>query len=289
MTSAQHKSARFQSDRATVESGLSAVFADQRGPVAEAMKYAALGNGKRIRPILAIRIGRMLGGDHRQVLPAAVGVELLHAASLIVDDLPCMDDDDMRREKPTVHRAHGEATALLAAFGLVGLAGRSLYRASATRFSEEAFRYQDALLGTLDCSSLLGGQAADLGLDLELGNRRTLVVKAMKTAPLFELAAHAGVLGSGVDDAARDIICRLGRNFGLAFQLIDDWLDEELDSAELPSQQLSVVRRMLEPFDSNADEIIELVDYLNAKLSNRERQLQAPLDQREPSIGIRAA
>ncbi len=277
----------IDADRAAIEAGLREMFSGHQGPVAAAMRYATLGKGQRIRPLLALRVGRMLAADPRLVLPGGLAVELLHAASLVVDDLPCMDDAETRRGQPAAHRAHGEATAILAAFGMVAMAGRVALPREGSSLGEEAASFQQALLGTLDCSTLLGGQAADLGLDLALGDRQSLRVKAMKTAPLFELAAHAGTLGSRAGRNRRAEVRRLGREFGLAFQLVDDWLDHELDTDALPRQQLEIVRRMLSDYGNRANEVMEILDYLDARLNNHVPA--AAGDQYEKSLASRAA
>jgi geranylgeranyl pyrophosphate synthase len=115
-------------DRNFVDDALESTLRDHSphsgSPVAAAMRFAVLNGGQRLRPVLALRIGRLSNADLRLVTRGAVATELFHCASLIVDDLPCMDDEMMRRGQPTVHRQFGEATALLAAFSLVALAAR---------------------------------------------------------------------------------------------------------------------------------------------------------------------
>ena len=158
---------QLANDRSIVNRYLERVFAcdpaSSHGVVQEAMRYAVLGSAQRIRPILTMRVARLLGVPCDLTIRAAAAVELLHCASLVVDDLPCMDDSAERRRKPAVHARYGESTALLAAFGLVALSARSVVDCSAGRDDlGRLLKFQIQLLRSLDCSGLLAGQALDL-------------------------------------------------------------------------------------------------------------------------------
>jgi len=182
--------------------------------VSGAMEYSVLGGGQRLRPLLALRIGRVMRAESELVMRGAVAVELLHCASLIVDDLPCMDDEAFRRGRPTVHREFGEATAVLAAFSLVALAARQTVEGIADPFVlEQMVAFQQKVLQVLDCNNLVGGQAMDLAGG---GSSRQLAEK--KTAPLFALAARAGVIGADMDPVERQAALRFGHEFGVAYQ-----------------------------------------------------------------------
>ncbi|MBE0656270.1 MAG: polyprenyl synthetase family protein, partial [Bryobacteraceae bacterium] len=155
-------------DRVAVETELSALVSPpgtSRTPFRDAMHYAALGSGQRLRPILSLRTARALGIESALTLRAAAAVELIHCASLIVDDLPCMDNEAERRGRPTTHTVYGEPTALLAAFGLVGLAGRCLLTMNHDPSAcATILHFQSHLLGSLDASGLCEGQDLDLRL-----------------------------------------------------------------------------------------------------------------------------
>lgn len=253
-------------DRTFVDDALELALSDQpgavRNPVFQAMRFAVLTGGQRLRPVLALRIGRMANADLRLVMRGAVAIELFHCASLIVDDLPCMDDELMRRGQPTVHRQYGEATALLAAFSLVALAAR--HATEGVTCPAEAERlscFQQKLLRVLDCNSLVGGQAMDLAAPGASSRR----LAELKTAPLFKLAARAGLLGSPLDEPLRRQVTQLGHEFGVSYQLMDDLNDGHATSREAFEEQLAQTRNLLSPFGQKAAEIQEMLDYLEAK------------------------
>ena len=147
----------FLPERQAIERELSALLLPgddgDCGSVHEAMAYATLGNGKRIRPVLSIRVAEMIQNETALSLRAAASVEIFHCASLIIDDLPCMDNESERRGRPTVHVAYGEAAAVLAAFGLVALGSRCLLDlpVAATQLPQ-LVDFQKRLLRTLDCA-----------------------------------------------------------------------------------------------------------------------------------------
>ena len=224
------------SDRDRIEASLSDLLPDQTSSVNRAMQYSVLGCGQRLRPILSLRTARALDCDGPVPLRLAASVELLHCASLIIDDLPCMDNDLVRRNRAAVHVQFGEATAILAAFALVALAAKSV--ADHTCF-------QLKLLGTLDCDALIGGQALDLELAGNLRDADRACVAAMKTVPLFELAAEAGCLGSSVHAEERRAAAAFGREYGIAYQLLDDYLDGEVAELDRVLQQIEGARSCL--------------------------------------------
>ena len=251
------------SDRLAVDRYLDSMLASQGGPVCEAMRYAVLGSGQRLRPILALRTAVMLRADAAVAMRAAAAVELLHCASLIVDDLPCMDNEQLRRNRPTVHRQFGEATALLAAFALVGLAARSMV---------EHACFQARLLSMLDCNSLVGGQALDLALTGETRERNRSRVTHMKTVPLFQLAMEAGTLAATCSKMDCALLLQFGKEFGVAYQMADDYLDGEFDDRAAVDEQFSRARVLLNGFPDGASGLLELVDHLNAKIREEDRR-----------------
>lgn len=235
--------------------------------VFEAMSYAVLGTGQRIRPILSLRISRLINAPPDLTLAAAGAVELLHCASLIIDDLPCMDDSPFRRDRAAVHIRFGESTAILAAFGLVALAARSVLEGhwqSADR--ERIIGFQLALLGTLDCCGLIAGQAMDLEHAARESCHRDSNISDMKTVPLFSLAVQAGSLVPIHNADSSAVLSGFGREFGLAFQMSDDLLDGEEQDPRPFLEKLSLLRALVAHFGPAACDIESLIDYLNDRV-----------------------
>ncbi len=199
--------------------------------LAEAMRYATLGGGKRIRPLLAYAAGELAGADADAVDAPAAAVELIHAYSLVHDDLPCMDDDELRRGKPTCHVAFGEATALLAGDALQALSFDVLAR---SRLREPALACA-RLAAAVGCNGMAGGQSIDLdavGAILPLPELETM--HRLKTGALIGAAVRLGAMAgrtlAAAEEAALDAYARTA---GLAFQVIDDVLDVEGSSVSL--------------------------------------------------------
>ena len=201
----------------------------------EAMRYAVLNGGKRIRAILVIATGEALQADPERLEPPACAVELIHAYSLVHDDLPSMDDDDLRRGVPSCHRAFDEATALLAGDALQTLAFEVLARAPAPGAGE--------LIGVLARASgsrgMAGGQAVDLesvGRTLSLGQIESMHLH--KTGALIRASVRLGALSAGSrDPEVLDRLDEYARCIGLAFQIHDDVLDIESETETLGKQQ----------------------------------------------------
>jgi geranylgeranyl pyrophosphate synthase len=233
------------------------------GPVGEAMRYAVLNGGSRIRPLLALGVARLCDADSVLALRAAAAVEILHAASLVVDDLPCMDNAPERRGQPAVHVAFGEATAMLAAFALVALAARSVAeQACRPGLANRQRQFQIDLLRTLDCSGLVGGQSLDVTLDPEQREESRAFVNELKTVPLFDLAVKAGLAYSAAEPS--QALGRLGFEFGVAFQMADDLDDGETGDPAAVAAQWEAVRACVPP-GRRASSVFELIDYLHAR------------------------
>ena len=200
----------------------------------EAMRYAALGGGKRLRPGLMIAAARLFDRDDEGVLVAAAALECIHCYSLVHDDLPAMDDDDMRRGRPTVHRAFDEATAILAGDALLTLAfdfvaDPRVHADAGVRLSASRDLARAAGVG-----GMAGGQMLDLAAEHStLGEAEIRLLQSMKTGALIRYAARTGARLAGA--SAKDIerLTRFGEVIGLAFQLADDLLDVEGDAAAL--------------------------------------------------------
>ncbi|BDF70827.1 farnesyl-diphosphate synthase [Oscillospiraceae bacterium] len=228
--------ARLQEDRALVEDWLQGAFTDRepRADLYDAMRYSLLAGGKRLRPILALEACRMCGGDVEAVLPLACAVEMVHTYSLIHDDLPCMDDDDLRRGRPTNHKVYGEATAVLAGDGLLTAAFETIFDCASDLPARRVLEAAQCLAAASGGRGMVGGQALDMAGE---GHALTLPdveeLQQLKTGALISAAAEMGCIlagGSGEDRAA---VRKYARKLGLAFQIRDDMLDVEGDAATL--------------------------------------------------------
>lgn len=254
-------------DQELIEHELTATLGPARpheSSVDEAMRYAVAG-GARLRPLIALRIARLVSAEERPVLRAAISLELLHCASLIVDDLPSMDNSAMRRGEPTVHVVFGEATAILAAFALVALAARSLVDLDASPAHRYALLgYQDKLLRTLDVSGLVGGQELDLraGSTSRFERQR---INEKKTVPLFELAAEAGLLCAGPGAEEHRLLRMFARDYGRAYQVVDDYLDGDIDSRNAALSKVNQACRSLAPFGARAAGLLEMTELLRTR------------------------
>jgi farnesyl diphosphate synthase len=201
----------------------------------EAMRYATLEGGKRVRPLLAFGAGELAGAPVQRLEIAAAAVELIHAYSLVHDDLPCMDDDVLRRGKPTLHVRYGEATALLAGDALQSLAFQVL---AEHRLADEPAA-QIEMIRTLALAAgsrgMAGGQAVDLeatGRQLELPELEFMHIR--KTGALIRAAVVLGAAcGAPLAEAARERLDRYAKCIGLAFQVVDDVLDAAASTATL--------------------------------------------------------
>jgi geranylgeranyl pyrophosphate synthase len=195
------------------------------------MRYSVLAGGKRLRPCLVLLGARAAGADDTPLLPVAAAVELVHTYSLIHDDLPSMDDDDLRRGKPSCHKVFGEATAILAGDALHTLAFEIL---ASFRPSERAAALVRETARACGTRGMVGGQAADL--EAEGRPPSVEVVEGIhrrKTGALFAASLRLGALGAGAPRPVVEALDRYGERLGLAFQIVDDVLDEEGLAADL--------------------------------------------------------
>ncbi|MCL2696737.1 MAG: polyprenyl synthetase family protein [Oscillospiraceae bacterium] len=218
-------------------------------PLKEAVQYSLNAGGKRIRPVLTLAFCEAYGGDVRKHAPAAAAIELLHTSTLIQDDLPCMDDDDMRRGKPACHKAFSESDALLAASSM---AYRAIYMLEDPRIIKAVCGYM---------GKVYDGQKLDLG-----GSPDTLRVYELKTCALIQAACVTGVIAGGGSNSAIKNAHDYGYNLGLAFQLIDDILDGEgHESAALDAEKYTrEALKLLEAVPNN-----EFLTELTKKLLHR--------------------
>lgn len=204
--------------------------------VVEAMRYSLLGGGKRLRPILCLAAAEAVAGETPYVLPVACALEMIHTYSLIHDDLPAMDDDDLRRGRPTCHKQFDEATAILAGDGLLTAAFWVLAEA-AIQHSGQAAVYAEIIRLIASASGyqgMVGGQMADL---LAEGQPSTLhqveEIHRLKTGALLTASVRAGAVLGGGSVQQVEALTRYGEKFGLIFQITDDLLDVEGESGEM--------------------------------------------------------
>ncbi|MEX1367260.1 MAG: polyprenyl synthetase family protein [Nannocystaceae bacterium] len=223
--------AYFDDRRSQVDQALDTLLAakgDDPYRLREAMRYAVLGGGKRMRPLLTIAACEAAGGQASDAMPAACAVELVHAYSLVHDDLPAMDDDDERRGKPTVHVAFGQAAAVLAGDALLTLAFGAFAGARGGSGRSRPFEAMLELATRSGIDGMVGGQAIDLQAGQDIRDLQQLErLHALKTGGLYQAGGAMGALMAGADDAQVDRLRRYGLAFGIAFQHADDVLDDD--------------------------------------------------------------
>lgn len=200
------------------------------GTVQRSMAYTILAPSKRVRPVLTLLTAELCGGSAARATPAAAVMELVHASSLILDDLPSMDDAPLRRGRKSNHLVFGEGIAILAAFGLLNLAYATLARAYEPHI---VVRLATLLSDAIGADGLIGGQAEDLlATDRQITFEVLERIHRGKTGALFSAAATAGAVTSGAPPDAVASLAAFAKNLGLAFQVIDDLLDVEGDPAK---------------------------------------------------------
>ena len=207
---------------------------EPRADLYDAMRYSLLAGGKRLRPVLLLESCRMCGGDVEGALPFACAVEMLHTYSLIHDDLPAMDNDDLRRGRPTNHKVYGEATAILAGDGLLTAAFETMLEHGGDLPAPRVLAAAACLGRAAGARGMVGGQALDMageGHALALADVEEL--QRLKTGALIAAAAEMGCILAGGGAEARAAVRRYAEKLGLAFQIRDDMLDVEGDEATL--------------------------------------------------------
>jgi geranylgeranyl diphosphate synthase type II len=282
--------------------GLPGFFADYHGrvsaeigrlvkgssPVERAMAYTAAAPSKQVRAVLTIVCAELCGGSAARAIPAAAAIELVHASSLILDDLPAMDDAPLRRGLPANHLAFDESTAILAAFGLLNLAYATFARSYEPPL---ATRLATLTADAVGPDGLIGGQALDLAAtDQQISFEILERIHRGKTGALFVAAASCGAVIAGAGQDSTNALAAYAKNLGLAFQIVDDLLDVEGDPAQtgkavredarkttfvsfsgvdgarqLAAELCETADRALGPFGSRADRLRELSAFVAAR------------------------
>jgi geranylgeranyl diphosphate synthase, type II len=282
----------FELDRAVVDAALNKYLPPARtlpSSIHEAMRYSVFAGGKRLRPVLCLEAARLFSDPPAAAVTAGCAIEFIHTYSLIHDDLPALDNDDLRRGKPTCHKQFGEAIAILAGDGLLTLAFETLAQtpveaARGVRLISEVSRAAGTVRG------MVGGQVADLEAEKTRADLATLeYIHRSKTAALIRAACVAGAIAGGASDSDVERLRNFGENIGWAFQVVDDILDVEESSAalgktagkdqaqqkatypaligltqsrEVASELAAKAISELEPFGARAGNLRELADFL---------------------------
>ena len=196
----------------------------------EAMRYSTCGGGKRIRGLLTLLACQVVGGEWENALPAACAIEMIHSYSLIHDDLPCMDDDALRRGKPTNHRIYGEDIALLAGDALLTQAVETMLEYTPAGLKMYYWKALKELIKASNTEGMIGGQVLDLEAEGKILNLQELQeIHRRKTGALIKAAiGMGGIIGGGTEEEI-EALSNYGEALGLAFQITDDLLDREAD------------------------------------------------------------
>lgn len=226
----------FEEDRALIEAALSRLLpAEDTPPVSihKAMRYSVSAGGKRIRPVLCVEAARLFSAHVNGAVDAGCALEFIHTYSLIHDDLPALDNDDLRRGKPTNHKVFGEAIAILAGDALLTLAFQTLASAPIEPARRvRAIMEVSAAAGTVN--GMVGGQVADIEAERKPVDEKGLeYIHRSKTAALIRASIVTGAIAGGASDEDVERLRRFGENIGWAFQVVDDILDVEESSAAL--------------------------------------------------------
>ncbi len=218
--------------RSRIENGIRA-FIEQMGEknaLRDACEYSLLNGGKRLRPILVLMIAEALNKGF-DVLPAALSVEFFHTASLIADDLPCMDDDDVRRSRPSLHKAYGENVAILASYALIAEGYGGIYRNSRHNPQADALLCLEAATRCAGINGATNGQFLDL-FPPEINLEMVKKIIFQKTVTLFEISFILGWIFGGGEAQKLEQVRRCAYHLGMAFQIADDLIDDMQDSIQ---------------------------------------------------------
>ena len=193
----------------------------------ESMRYSVLAGGKRLRPVMCLETCKLFGGNIEDALPIACAIEMLHVQSLIHDDLPCMDNDDFRRGKPSNHKAFSESTAVLAGDALISYGVQTIIEKSKNLSLEKVLKLVELYSNAAGVFGIIAGQIVDIQSEGKKIDAKTLeYIHTHKTADMFRFALKAGGVVAGVSDEVLEHLDELGLKLGIAFQICDDILDE---------------------------------------------------------------
>ena len=281
---------RLDAHRARIEDWLHGCFLDRepREMLYDAMRYSLLAGGKRLRPVLTLEACFLCGGSVEAALPFAGAVEMVHTYSLIHDDLPCMDDDDLRRGRPTNHKVYGEATAVLAGDGLLTAAFESMLVPGQALPPERIVLAAGILARAAGGEGMVGGQILDMaGEERSLALAEVEELQRLKTGALITAALEMGWAVAGGTEAQREALRTYGARLGLAFQIQDDILDVVGDQAALGKPVGSDARSGKTTFVTlkGVDACRELVD----RLSRQAAEALAPFGDEGAELGRLAA
>ncbi len=195
--------------------------------VYKSMKYSLLAGGKRLRPVMAIETATILGASIEQIIPTAAAIEMLHCQSLIHDDLPCMDNDDFRRGKPTNHKVFGESTAVLAGDALLSFAPKIIIDKTQSSVKPETIlKVLNEFFMAAGVDGIISGQIVDIDSEKKKISKETLdFIYEYKTARLFKLAVRSGAIIAGANEKQLEDLTKFAQYYGHAFQIYDDILD----------------------------------------------------------------
>jgi geranylgeranyl diphosphate synthase type II len=237
MMSVQEFKSVLKTEAASVENYLSTCLHNRNIPqrLLDSMEYSLLAGGKRLRPVLCLAVAAMFGAKKEQVMPFASAIECIHSYSLVHDDLPAMDDDDLRRGKPSNHKAFDEATAILAGDGLLTEAFVLMTETAKNIPAVSVLAALNTMATAAGSGGMVGGQQLDMDFtgrdDVSLEELQTM--HAMKTGALIRCSCESGAILGGASTEALDRIRTYGANIGAAFQIVDDILDETGTEEEL--------------------------------------------------------
>lgn len=196
----------------------------------KSMKYTVLLSGKRLRPVMCLETCKLLGGNIEDALPTACAIEMYHSMTLIHDDLPCMDNDDFRRGKPSNHKVFGEAVATLAGDALLTFAPEIITKYSKNLSPETVLRVLNEYFNYAGARGVIGGQVVDIeseaNPDINDKEKTLEFIHLHKTSDLFQLAMRSGAIIAGAEEEKLSLVTNFAKMFGLAFQIADDILDE---------------------------------------------------------------
>ena len=220
---------RYDAYREMLENALTGTL-EATGAIPEkllaAMEYSLTAGGKRIRPVLLLAACEMAGGTAEEALPYACALEMIHTYSLIHDDLPAMDNDDLRRGKPTNHKVFGEDIAILAGDGLLNAAAEIMARAALERTDQRGLRATEAILRHAGVTGMIAGQVYELEAEGRKHSQEELKrIHAHQTADLLQAPMEAGLALAGASEETLADGLAYGYHFGMAFQMVDDLLD----------------------------------------------------------------